>query len=290
MTKEQKIIVIIVYFNSENEIQNCIDSFDNQGVDICLVANSFVPIEIQAYFDKKVKHFCQMNKNVGFAKAVNIGLKITLEQNYDYALLVNPDTLFDNQLLLSSLINSCEAFKNSAIISPLHYNGNKYDHKFEKYYQRKSKTEMENHVEIPFVNAAFWILPKKVIETVGGFDPIFFLYGEDANYVFRLTRIHGIKIIVNNNLIIYHSRNHQINQMQYTKYNIEGYCLHQALKKQGVFSRLFTLFFTFAQQIKSQRKTKQIGWIAINIFFRISYKLPNLVINRNYNKPKIFLS
>ncbi|HYC84126.1 MAG TPA: hypothetical protein VEB86_02845, partial [Chryseosolibacter sp.] len=42
-----------------------------------------------------------------------------------------------------------------------------------------------------FVNAAGWLLTRKCIETVGLFEPLFPLYGEDQNYTQRL-RFHGL--------------------------------------------------------------------------------------------------
>lgn len=49
--------------------------------------------------------------------------------------------------------------------------------------------------DVPFVNAAVWLLPRKTLQKVGGFDPIFFHYGEDKNYAQRLI-YHGLKTIV----------------------------------------------------------------------------------------------
>ena len=43
------------------------------------------------------------------------------------------------------------------------------------------------------VNAAAWLIPKKTLEIVGGFSPLFFLYGEDDNYCQRV-KFHNLKI------------------------------------------------------------------------------------------------
>ena len=43
-----------------------------------------------------------------------------------------------------------------------------------------------------YVNAAAWLLPRKTLEMIGGFDPIFFHYGEDDNYMNRVL-YHGLK-------------------------------------------------------------------------------------------------
>ena len=44
-----------------------------------------------------------------------------------------------------------------------------------------------------YINAAAWLLSKRTLELVGGFDPLFTLYGEDDDYLHRV-RYHGLKI------------------------------------------------------------------------------------------------
>ena len=36
------------------------------------------------------------------------------------------------------------------------------------------------------INAACWLLPEKIIREIGGFNPMFFHYAEDINYLHRL--------------------------------------------------------------------------------------------------------
>ena len=48
-------------------------------------------------------------------------------------------------------------------------------------------------VELPFVNAAFWLLPIETVKKIGGFSPLFYHYGEDRNYIQR-TAFHNYKI------------------------------------------------------------------------------------------------
>ena len=43
-----------------------------------------------------------------------------------------------------------------------------------------------------FVMAAHWLISREALETVGGFSPVFKLYGEDDNYIERL-RYHGFR-------------------------------------------------------------------------------------------------
>jgi len=55
------------------------------------------------------------------------------------------------------------------------------------------KRELKDIYTVDFVNAAAWLLPCTILKIVGGFDPIFFHYGEDDNYMQRVI-YHGFKI------------------------------------------------------------------------------------------------
>ncbi|MCX5900139.1 MAG: glycosyltransferase, partial [Proteobacteria bacterium] len=57
--------------------------------------------------------------------------------------------------------------------------------------------------DVPFVNAAAWLMRRSLLETVGGFDPIFFMYGEDNDYCVR-ARHHGFKIGITPEARIFH--------------------------------------------------------------------------------------
>ena len=99
------------------------------------------------------------------------------------------------------------------ILSPVHCDGSgeHLDFGFAHYTQLQSKEELQQKnvagqkapiagispvaslIEAPFVNAAFWFIPRTVLNQVGGFSPLFYHYGEDKDYVNRLT-YYGYKI------------------------------------------------------------------------------------------------
>lgn len=58
---------------------------------------------------------------------------------------------------------------------------------------------------VPFVNAAAWLLPRQTMKTIGGFDPIFFHYGEDRNYAQRV-EYHGLETVVVPEAFVVHDR------------------------------------------------------------------------------------
>jgi GT2 family glycosyltransferase len=69
--------------------------------------------------------------------------------------------------------------------------------------------------EIEFVNAAAWLISAECIRTVGFFEPLFFLYGEDNNYLQRVT-YHGLKIGIAPQSRIYHDRETRAGKMNDT--------------------------------------------------------------------------
>ena len=54
-------------------------------------------------------------------------------------------------------------------------------------------SQKEEIVSVPFINAAFWMLPRRTLETVGGFSPLFYHYGEDIDYAHRV-KYHEMKV------------------------------------------------------------------------------------------------
>ncbi|MEN8226430.1 MAG: glycosyltransferase family 2 protein, partial [Bacteroidota bacterium] len=105
------------------------------------------------------------------------------------------------------------------ILSPLHLNGNgdKLDGGFANYAGPEytdgllsdlSLSKVSDVYESRFVNAAAWLVSKKCLETVGGFDPIFFHYGEDYNYCQRV-HYHDLKVGIVPAVKIYHDREYK---------------------------------------------------------------------------------
>jgi N-acetylglucosaminyl-diphospho-decaprenol L-rhamnosyltransferase len=133
-------------------------------------------------------HFIQSETNIGFGRANNIGIQLALKEGAEYVLLLNQDAwLADNALLL--LIQSAKANPRFGLLSCLHYAATttELDYNFKRYTEEfLSLPEKREVIEVPFVNAAIWLIPRNVIEQVGGFSPYFQHYGEDRDWVNRL--------------------------------------------------------------------------------------------------------
>ncbi len=152
--------------------------------------------------------------NLGFGKANNIGIAEALKLGASHVFLVNQD-VYINENTISELVSFSNQNPQYGIISPIHYNGKgaALDTLFAKYLMRSNinlerflEQETENCIrDVDFVNAAAWLIPKACIIDVGGFDPLFFHYGEDENYCQRVL-FHSFKIGVVNSTSIKHDR------------------------------------------------------------------------------------
>lgn len=201
MMENRKVCIIIVSYNFEPWIDKCLLS----------VFASTLPATVMVIDNNssdntvgKIKQdypqviLIENNTNLGFGKANNVGLSYALENNLDYAFLLNQDAWIERDML-EKLIVASEKNPGFGIISPVHLSsdGKSLDHGFADYSKRKTIEELPQPssqlVELSFVNAAFWLLPIETVKSIGGFSPLFYHYGEDRNYIQR-TAYHAYKI------------------------------------------------------------------------------------------------
>ena len=197
-----KVFIIIVTFNGANWIEQCLNSIlkkykiivvDNNSTDdtIFLIENFFPEVEV-----------IKVSRNLGFGAANNIGIKNAFKKEADYVFLLNQDTYIKGSAI-DKLVSVSLKNKRFGILSPVHLNweGNLIEYYFERFISKNRKFYSDNVLnlpldevyEVPFVNAAAWLIPRIVLEKIGGFDPIFFHYGEDNNYCQRVI-YHDFKI------------------------------------------------------------------------------------------------
>ena len=207
MKLQKKVYTIIVTFNGMQWIEECLDS-------VYLSSYPLTPIVIDNNSSDGTTDFierkfpkCQLirrKENLGFGKANNIGIKMAYEEGADYIFLLNQDAYIEKNAI-RSLILAHENNPNFDLISPIHLNGSgeSLDILFSSFVEPKSCPEFysdcfmqklqDKIYEAQFVNAAAWLVTRKCIETVGGFSPVFYHYGEDNNYCDRV-RYHKLKI------------------------------------------------------------------------------------------------
>jgi GT2 family glycosyltransferase len=143
--------------------------------------------------------------NLGFGQGNNKGIRYALENKADYVFLLNQDAWIE-QDTIEHLVDISKKHPEYGILSPLHLNASKTSiedglmHYIADYHTTSPDLindlyfdRLSELYETKYINAAAWLLPRKTLEIVGGFDPIFFHYGEDDNYMQRV-HFHGLKI------------------------------------------------------------------------------------------------
>lgn len=186
-----KVLTIIVTYNGLKWIDSCISSVRNSTVpsDMFIVDNGSTDGTIDWIFkntkEDEVK-FHVSKDNLGFGRANNIGLKYALEKGYEYVYLLNQDAwVFPDTF--EKLISDLESDSKIGIISPMQMTADlsKADSQFAKQTDRAYEYK-KGVVKVPFVMAAHWMIPVRVLHEVGGFSPSFSHYGEDDNIVDRV--------------------------------------------------------------------------------------------------------
>jgi GT2 family glycosyltransferase len=213
------IYTIVVTHNGSSWIEACLQSLflSSCSLKIVVVDNGSTDNTrdiVNNFSDVKLY---KNTKNIGFGSANNIGINYALSQNADYVLLLNQDTKID-KFMLENLIDAHSTDNSYGILSPLQmdYEGEKVNPGILDYLSKNSEIisdgilgKFKQIYVLPFIPASAWLIPRAVLEIVGGFDSIFFMYGEDSDYCNRI-KFHGYKVglVPNARVLHWHSAYH----------------------------------------------------------------------------------
>ena len=225
--------IIIVTYNGMSWLPKCLDSCKDYSV--VIVDNGSTDGTLD-YIENNYPTIIllKQGKNLGFGHANNIGIMYALDKGTEYVFLLNQDAYL-REGCLKNLVNAQRMNPIYGILSPIHLNGlgERLDRKFSDYVSHKYNLDfysdfvlektLQDVYEVPFVNAAGWLLSRRILEVVGGFDPIFFHYGEDENYCQRAI-YHGFKIGVVPTAFMNHDREERpIKEVSHYKLGSEEY-------------------------------------------------------------------
>ncbi|MDO9050582.1 MAG: glycosyltransferase family 2 protein [Methylotenera sp.] len=207
-TKPQ-ISVIIVNFNTADYLLACLNSLQKQTqvlIEIIVVDNASTDnsIEVIESFAPSNLKLIKSMDNLGFGRANNLAVKYA---NGDYILLLNPDTSLDSPLTIFDLLNHYQS-NNFGFLAPLINEPRKNKFVYPKYKYPGQKYAIFTKFnqlpgEIAWVLGACIFMTKSLYNELQGFDPDFFLYGEDVDICLRARKL-GYKIGFNPNIQITH--------------------------------------------------------------------------------------
>lgn len=210
-----KTFIIIVTYNGISWIDECLWSC--KGYPVIIVDNASTDdtvLFIKSNYPDVI--LLEQSKNLGFGAANNIGIKYALNIGADYVFLLNQDAYLEKGTL-EKLVQAHKKQPDYGVLSPIHLNGtgDKLDYNFSLYITPNRckglysdfclQSVKSDLYEVGFVNAAAWLISKKCLEMVGGFNPSFFHYGEDDNYIQRV-KYYNLKVGVLANTFIRHDR------------------------------------------------------------------------------------
>lgn len=288
------ISVIIVNYNVKELLEQCINSIFSASaglkVEVIVVDNNSFDGSVE-FLKQKFPANPQLKIiespiNLGFAKANNLGAK---EAKGDYLLILNPDTILQEDTLTRSL----EFYKKTqgigAMTCKLILPNGKLDLACRRSFPTPSvavyrilglsrifpKSKLfgkynltyldENDTyEVDAIVGAYMLIKKDIYEKVKGFDEDYFMYGEDLDLCFRIKKA-GYKIYYYPETSIIHYKG-------------------ESTKKSSI---SYVNNFYGAMQVFVKKNLKTSFWlmnllIKVSIFYRASMSYVSRLIKNNY--------
>jgi GT2 family glycosyltransferase len=277
MNKIDKLFVIIATYNGETWIERCLKSIPDH-YEVIVVDNNSSDTTLD-YIETKFPSITliKQTKNLGFGAANNIGISHALKQEAGYVFLLNQDAYLQTNTI-ETLINIHKENKEYGVLSPIHLNGSsdRLDFNFSNYVIKNKKFLFDavnqkyskRIYEVPFVNAAAWLIPSSTFVSIGGFDSIFFHYGEDDNFCQRVL-FHQLKIGIAPGVFVLHDREFRGNSNELTN-------KEQLLLKERMFKNKWANVNVEIDSLIIKQKRKLIR-IFIKLVFQLKFEKAFLI-------------
>ena len=215
------ISIVILNYNRAQDTIECIQSIkdiDYPNFKIILIDNCSVDNSINILREQlKDVQIIETGENLGYTGGVNFGLKIAEEENPDYILLINNDTIVE-RTFLTELVSSMENHRKAAVAcgtilcehdrKKIWYAGGKivkwrglavHNNKNSLFNPENSK----NPVYTTFVTGCMMLIRTEYLMEIGPEDERFFMYLDDIELSSRIQK-KGYELLYVPNSIIYH--------------------------------------------------------------------------------------
>lgn len=186
--------------------------------------------ESNTYQKNKQKiEIIENKQNYGFAKGNNIGLKRSIVDGFEYAMVLNNDTLLDKKLLVC-LHKELKKDDNIACVSPKIYFAKGFEFKKGDYNKKDlgkvlwyaggiidwdnvfglnrgvdqvDTGQFDKRQDIDFATGTCCLFRTSVLKSVGLYDERYFMYYEDVDLSVRFVK-NGLRVLYTPKAIIYH--------------------------------------------------------------------------------------
>lgn len=280
--------IIIVNYNTRKITTECILSVEKftkeLAFEIILVDNNSTDGSSEFFREKHGIKFISLGENLGFGKANNVAAK---HANGEFLFFLNSDTLLTENSV-KKLVDFFKANEESLQIGSLgttlisregkltHSGGRlpktgqlltSYVKNFfsRDYNEKRIANETANYsseiTEVGYVTGADLLIRSRIFDEIGGFDPDFFMYYEDAMMGYRLQEKKLKNYVVNISKIIH------LEGESYKRVNL--------LKRIMVEKSMFTYLFKTSPMLKY--------YLFRSVFFLINFPVIVLKIRRKNN-------
>ncbi len=191
--------IVVVVYNGEDHISSCVQSILSQtypAFDLTVVDSASEDATLDRVPHSAHVRTLRLQDNVGFATAVNIGLRATESK---YVALVNPDVRVSKDWLFP-LIQEMEAQENIGAAMPkiflegrdrtINSDGGRMSFLGFAWAGHNGRPDGGNSqtVNVPYASGAALLLRREAVSEVGQLDSSYFLYHEDVDLGLRLWR------------------------------------------------------------------------------------------------------
>lgn len=198
------VTIVTVLFNSAGVLDRFLSSLVEQSMpnwELIAVDNASIDgsaDRVAALRDERI-HVVSNSVNAGFARASNRGLRLALERNAAFCLLLNNDTAFPRDFL-ADLLEARDSLS-ADVITPrimylnapekAWYAGGFFDSRwvFKSVHEEQWSPEDKAPRLVEFASGCCLGLTRRVLEQAGFLDERYFVYWEDTDYCLTLRKL-----------------------------------------------------------------------------------------------------
>ena len=190
-----KLVVIIILYNPTEENINHILFLQKFNHFIYIYDNSENIKSIFKTFHQfnNIKYFND-GKNEGIPSRLNQGCKLAIEENFDWVMFLDQDTIFTEHHFIDYIARS------------FNLNVNEPNAFYSAYYVEgylKNENSNENYCELNCMITSTCLMPLSIYEKIGNFDEKLFIDFTDLDYSIRANYINIKQILIRNINIIH---------------------------------------------------------------------------------------
>lgn len=263
------IAIILVNYNGYKDTIECIESLEKssyKNYTVIVVDNKSTDdsvSKLQAIQSEKPFVLLEAVSNNGFSAGNNVGIAYAIEHEFDYVLLLNNDTLVDEDFLFQLLRTEQELDNHVIVTSKIYF---AYDKNILWYaggrlnpitsrtehigIHEKDSGQYDEQKTVSLMSGCCMFIPTEAIKEVGYMEEDYFLYCEDTDYGCRFIN-NGYDLVYQPKSVLYHKVNASTGKMSdlicyYTVRN-KFYIIQRFISRKY---RVVAYFYVLAETVK----------------------------------------